>query len=257
MAAHAGLDLAAIRGSGPQGRIVKADIERSLAAPAARPTLLREPSAIPAPIAALSSDAPFEEKPHSSMRRVIARRMAEAKQTVPHYYMSVDCTIDELLRVRAVLNADREQALKLRVDTQHRSVVDELRSGKLRLTIPNDAKGTVPHLGAAYQSAAALHLELLNAKTWLSGKRAMLQIAVNDNANKPVERATVMARVEGAAELAAFSAETNLLGRTKVEFEMPALVGPEVALVIEASKGKAHAHLRFQLRAKPRVPSGS
>jgi len=152
------------------------------------------------------------------------------------------------------LNADREQALKLRVDTQHRSVVDELRSGKLSLTVPNDAQTTASPSGAV-ESATALHLELLNAKTWLTGKQATLQIAVNDHANKPVERATVMARVEGAAMPAAFSAETNLLGRTKLEFDMPALVGPEVALVVEASKGKARAHLRFQLRAKPRVPS--
>ncbi len=157
------------------------------------------------------------------------------------------------------LNADREQALKLRVDTQHRSVVDEIRSGRLRLTVPGDAKASTPPVGvaAAAESAAALHLELLNPKTWLSGKHALLQIAVNDHANKPVERATVMARVEGAAQPAAFSAETGSLGRANLEFEMPPLAGPDVALVLEASKGKARAHLRFQLRAKPRVPSAS
>ena len=155
------------------------------------------------------------------------------------------------------LNPDREQALKLRVDTQHRSVVDELRSGKLRLAIPNDAKTPAPHFGTAAESAAALHLELLNAKTWLTGKRAMLQIAVNDQASKPVENAAVTARIEGAAQPSAYSSETGSLGRAKLEFEMPHLVGPEVALVLEASKGKARAHLRFQLRAKPRVPSAS
>ena len=157
------------------------------------------------------------------------------------------------------LNSDREQALRLRVDTQHRNVVDEIRSGKLQLSAGNDAKTAAPQVtaGALPGPAAGLHLELLNAKTWLSGKRAMLQIAVNDHANKPVERATVVARVEGAAEPAAFSAETNLLGRTKLEFDMPPLAGPEVALVVEALKGKARAHLRFQLRAKPRVPSAS
>jgi len=112
-----------------------------------------------------------------------------------------------------------------------------------------------PAAVASSESAAVLHLELLNAKTWLSGKHALLQIVVNDHANKPVERATVMARVEGAAEPTAFSSETASLGRAKLEFDMPPLVGPEVALVIEASKGKARAHLRFQLRAKPRVPS--
>lgn len=157
------------------------------------------------------------------------------------------------------LNSEREQALKLRVDTQHRTVVDEIRSGRLRLTVGNDGKGAAPQIAprAAAAAGAELHLELLNAKTWLSGKHASLQIAVNDYANKPVERATVMARVEGAAQPAAFSAETNMLGRAKLEFDMPPLVGPEVALVIEASKGKARGYLRFQLRAKPRVPSAS
>ena len=152
------------------------------------------------------------------------------------------------------LNSDREQALKLRVDTQHRSVVDEIRSGKLQLTVPSEAK-TSGRVAAAAESAAGIHLELLNAKTWLTGKRALLQIAVNDRANKPVDRATVTARVEGAAVPAAFSSETGPLGRANLEFEMPALAGAEVALVVEASKDKAHAHLRFQLRAKPRVSS--
>lgn len=155
------------------------------------------------------------------------------------------------------LNSEREQALKLRVDTQHRSVVDEIRSGKLRLCAGNDGKATAPQTvaGVSAVAGAELRLELLNPKTWLSGKHASLQIAVNDHASKPVERATVMARVEGAAEPAAFSAETNLLGRAKLEFDMPPLVGPDVGLVVEAGKGKARGHLRFQLRAKPRVPS--
>lgn len=157
------------------------------------------------------------------------------------------------------LNSDREQALRLRVDTQHRSVVDEIRTGKLRLGDGNDAKAVAPQaaVGASATTGSDLHLELLNPKTWLSGKHASLQIAVNDHANKPVERATVMARVEGAAGPAAFSAETNLLGRAKLEFDMPPLTGTEVALVVEASKGKARGQLRFQLRAKPRVPSAS
>lgn len=157
------------------------------------------------------------------------------------------------------LNSEREQALKLRVDTQHRGVVDEIRSGKLKLSAGNDAKAAAPQkaAGSVAVAGADLRLELLNAKMWLSGKHASLQVMVNDHASKPVERATVMARVEGAAEPAAFSGETNLLGRAKLDFDMPPLAGPEVALVVEASKGKARGHLRFQLRAKPRVPSAS
>src|SRR5436190_894757 len=90
------------------------------------------------------------------------------------------------------LNPDREQALRLRVDTQHRGVVDEIRSGKLRLTVPGDVKTSAPRAVVQAESAPApLHLELLNAKTWLTGKRALLQIVIHDDANKPVEHAMV------------------------------------------------------------------
>ncbi len=129
MALHAGLDLAQIRGSGPQGRIVKADIERVLVqSGGARPaeTATRPPEAATiaagvtaepppsAPVAApifakpqilaLAGNPPYTEKPHNAMRRVIARRLAESKQTVPHFYMSVDCGIDEMLKIRTALN---------------------------------------------------------------------------------------------------------------------------------------------------------
>ncbi|HEX3863793.1 MAG TPA: pyruvate dehydrogenase complex dihydrolipoamide acetyltransferase [Stellaceae bacterium] len=130
MAHHAGINLAAIRGSGPQGRVVKADIDRALsngtvataahAAPDARAPDARAPGlprpAPPAPPPTSLDGAPhFTEKPHSSMRRVIARRLTEAKQTVPHFYMTVDCEIDELLRIRKVLNA-ADEALNVSVN---------------------------------------------------------------------------------------------------------------------------------------------
>jgi pyruvate dehydrogenase E2 component (dihydrolipoamide acetyltransferase) len=122
MAQHAGLDLSSMRGSGPQGRIVKADIDRALAQPgtaAATPVAVAAttppmPTAAPvggtAPVfakeqvVALAGNPPYTEKPHTAMRRVIARRLSESKQTVPHFYMSIDCAIDELLKIRATLN---------------------------------------------------------------------------------------------------------------------------------------------------------
>jgi pyruvate dehydrogenase E2 component (dihydrolipoamide acetyltransferase) len=124
MAVHAGLDLAAIRGSGPQGRIVKADIDAALAAvgtqlaaaPTPRPaTAAAPPAAVFArpQVLALAGSPPFTEKPHSAMRRVIARRLTESKQTVPHHYMSVDCAIDDLLKVRATLNAKSETRISV------------------------------------------------------------------------------------------------------------------------------------------------
>jgi pyruvate dehydrogenase E2 component (dihydrolipoamide acetyltransferase) len=103
MAQQAGLDLAAITGSGPQGRVVKADIDAALSAERARPA--------PAPpqlskerVLALAGNPPYTERPLTAMRRVIARRLTESKQTVPHFYLTVDCEIGELLKFRAELN---------------------------------------------------------------------------------------------------------------------------------------------------------
>jgi pyruvate dehydrogenase E2 component (dihydrolipoamide acetyltransferase) len=121
MAAQAGLDLAAIKGSGPQGRVVKADIDAALArggpAPAARtPAPVQAPAArAPQPFAPIVGDPPFEQKPHSQMRRIIARRLTESKQNVPHFYETIDCEIDELLRIRKVLN-DGDKDLNLSVN---------------------------------------------------------------------------------------------------------------------------------------------
>jgi pyruvate dehydrogenase E2 component (dihydrolipoamide acetyltransferase) len=121
MAQQAGLDLATINGSGPQGRIVKADIEAALSAARAQPTAApSRPSAVPpqpagAPIpppvlskegvAALAGNLPYTAVPLTAMRRVIARRLTESKQTIPHFYLTIDCEIDRLMRLRAEFNA--------------------------------------------------------------------------------------------------------------------------------------------------------
>jgi pyruvate dehydrogenase E2 component (dihydrolipoamide acetyltransferase) len=122
MAAQAGLDLATIKGSGPQGRIVKVDIDAALnrgpataaRAPSATPAA-RPPQPAPQPFAPVTGDPPFKQKPHSQMRRIIARRLTESKQNVPHFYETIDCEIDELLRIRKVLN-DGDKELNLSVN---------------------------------------------------------------------------------------------------------------------------------------------
>ena len=145
------------------------------------------------------------------------------------------------------LNPDHEQALKVRLDEQHRTVVEEIRTGALHLALPQDDKS----------ASQVLLLELINAKTWLSGKRALLQVAVRNQTNQAVEGSQVTARVDGAAEISEYSAETGPLGTAQFEFDMPRLVGADPALVIEASHGNARGHLRFQLRTKSRAPSAS
>ena len=98
LATETGIDLGLIKGSGPRGRIVKADLEGISAAPSAttRPQ---------AQVATIVAPAESEVVNLSTMRRVIAERMTESKTTVPHFYLTVDCEIDELLKVRADLNA--------------------------------------------------------------------------------------------------------------------------------------------------------
>ena len=106
MAAQAGLDLAAISGTGPRGRIVKADIEAVLAAGPAAP----EPARTPTRAAAMPDAPPSGTVKLSTMRRVIAERMTESKTTVPHFYLTVDCEVDELLKVRSEINKRIEPA---------------------------------------------------------------------------------------------------------------------------------------------------
>ncbi len=156
------------------------------------------------------------------------------------------------------LNADSEQALKQRLDEQHRAVVEELRTGALHLALPRDEKDSALAAAPDYASAhKVLLLELINAKTWLSGKRALLQIAVRNQTNQAVEGARVTARVDGAAEILEYSSETGPFGHAQFEFDMPRVAGADAALLIEALHGNARGHLRFQLRTKPRVPSAS
>jgi pyruvate dehydrogenase E2 component (dihydrolipoamide acetyltransferase) len=105
MAKQAGIDLATLKGSGPNGRVVKVDIEASLqkGAPAVQP--VAAPAAAPAARPAAPIAAPHTLVPHSSIRKVIARRLTEAKSTIPHFYVSMDVEIDALIKLMNELNA--------------------------------------------------------------------------------------------------------------------------------------------------------
>ena len=113
LAAEAGLDLASLKGSGPHGRIVKRDIETAIAAGPV-------PKAAPAQAGMVSTDlagpAPYEVVPLNTMRKTIARRLSEAKSTVPHFYLSVDIELDQLLAARKALNTAADGAYKLSVN---------------------------------------------------------------------------------------------------------------------------------------------
>jgi len=112
IAEEKGLDLSSIQGSGPGGRIVKADLE---SAPAKAAAPAPAPSAAPAPTAA--GEIPHEAVKLSNIRKTIARRLTESKQTIPHYYLTVDIQLDALLKLRSELNKGLEpRNIKLSVN---------------------------------------------------------------------------------------------------------------------------------------------
>ena len=131
LAKEAGLDLSVISGTGPHGRIVERDVKAAQAGGGAKAPATQgaKPSA-PALAKGMSDETikklyepgSFEEIPHDSMRKVIASRLVEAKQTIPHFYLTVDCNLDALLAAREAINAaapknkDMQPAYKISVN---------------------------------------------------------------------------------------------------------------------------------------------
>src|SRR5215469_1601425 len=130
LAKEAGIDIARIAGSGPHGRVIARDVAAAKAGGA-----LKAPEAAPGAAAPLPLQAPSDEKiralfepgsyevvPHDNMRKIIARRLTESKLTIPHFYLTIDCTIDKLLAAREEINAaapkdkDGKPAYKLSVN---------------------------------------------------------------------------------------------------------------------------------------------
>ncbi len=121
LAKEQGVDLSSVQGSGPHGRIVKSDVEGAAKGGASKPAAPQAASSAGAPAAAapapaapkpanddailkLFAEGSYEKIPHDGMRKTIAKRLVESKQTVPHFYLSVDCELDALLALRKQLN---------------------------------------------------------------------------------------------------------------------------------------------------------
>ncbi|MEE3044480.1 MAG: pyruvate dehydrogenase complex dihydrolipoamide acetyltransferase [Pseudomonadota bacterium] len=127
IAANDGVDLASVTGSGPRGRIVKRDVEAAKSAKPAAESASAEKAAPSAPAAAAAPAASgwnpdltglpeYEEIPNSGMRKTIARRLTESKQQVPHFYLTVDCELDNLLATRKQLNEKAGDGVKISVN---------------------------------------------------------------------------------------------------------------------------------------------
>ncbi|KQN90633.1 branched-chain alpha-keto acid dehydrogenase subunit E2 [Sphingomonas sp. Leaf231] len=121
VAADKGIDLTGVKGTGPNGRIVKADVEGAQPGKASAPAAAAAASSSPAPAAAPTPaqvpDIPHETTKLTNMRKTIARRLTESKQQVPHIYLTVDVQLDRLLKLRGELNAGLEsRGVKLSVN---------------------------------------------------------------------------------------------------------------------------------------------
>ncbi|MBL8640001.1 MAG: pyruvate dehydrogenase complex dihydrolipoamide acetyltransferase [Alphaproteobacteria bacterium] len=117
LAAEKNIDLQNLTGSGPHGRIVKSDVEAAKSAPVAAPRTASPAASGPnaKQLADLLGMA-YTELPNNNIKKVTARRLTEAKQVIPHFYLSVDCVLDHLLAARAQMNEAADGAYKLSVN---------------------------------------------------------------------------------------------------------------------------------------------
>jgi len=153
------------------------------------------------------------------------------------------------------LDDDRLEALRLRLEDQHHTVIEDIRSGALQVIIPHESvpsSAAQPH-AAPPGASQTLSLELTNANSWLAGRHAHLQITVREPHGGPVAGAQVRVEIEGSENNQCYRAQTGPRGEAEIEFDMPRITGPQAALVIYADNHSAKGHLRFALRAKPRV----
>ncbi|MDV3250659.1 pyruvate dehydrogenase complex dihydrolipoamide acetyltransferase [Devosia sp. BK] len=112
LAKEAGIDLASVAGSGPKGRVIKADVEAAKSGKGAAKPAAGAPAAAAAPatgmsknqVMALYEEGTYEVVPNDGMRKVVAARLTESKQTVPHFYLTLDCKIDALMAAREQIN---------------------------------------------------------------------------------------------------------------------------------------------------------
>jgi hypothetical protein len=174
------------------------------------------------------------------------------------------------------LDAEKEKSLKTRLDEQHFGVVEELKTGALKVEAPPlppprpvapVATASIGSAGGAASSPAPalanpatreIAVEMLNPRTWLSGKHASLYLVARyKDGGTPVPDARVVARIVGAAEPLAVETQSSEDGHARLEFDMPRLASEDAALIIEVSARNAQGQLRFALRAKPKAPAAN
>lgn len=254
LAAQLGIDLATLQGSGPHGRIVKADVERtaaSAAAPAAAPSEAQEtpasaPSSAPVSAGALPDPRRFyapdsyEEIPLDGMRRAIARRLTQSMQEIPHFYLSMDCELDALLRVREELNA-RTAGDGVRISVNdfiiRAAALALMKVPECNVSFAGDA--ILRHRHADIGVAVALEGGLITPIIRAAETKGLAQIAAE--ARDLAERAR--ARRLKPADYEGGSFSISNLGMYDIK-SFTAVINPPQAAIMAVGKGEARAVVR-------------
>lgn len=116
IAKDAGIDLSSVNGSGPHGRVVKADVEKAKASPQKAPAQVPVQGYDDPDVKTNVFGMAYKEIPNNNIRKVVAKRLSESKQEVPHFYLTVECILDELLAARKDINDKANGEFKLSVN---------------------------------------------------------------------------------------------------------------------------------------------
>jgi pyruvate dehydrogenase E2 component (dihydrolipoamide acetyltransferase) len=244
IAADKGINLAQVKGTGPGGRIVKEDVEKltpsaaAAPAPVAATPATSAPAAAPAPVAVASLggdlDAPYEVQKLGNVRKVIARRLTEAKQTIPHIYLTVDIRLDALLKLRGELNKSLE------ADGVKLSVNDLLIKALAR------ALQRVPKCNVSYQGDTLLQFARQDISVAVAAPSGLITPIIRDAGRKGLaEISTEMKALAGKAkdgklqphEFQGGTASLSNLGMFGTK-QFDAVINPPQAMILAVGAGE-------------------
>ena len=240
LAEASGIDLSKVQGSGPGGRVVKADLEGAGASPAAVDKAASAPAGqAPAPAEAAGGEIPHEVIKLSSMRKVIARRLTESKQTVPHFYLTMDCNLDALLRLRAELNAGLEK-------TGVKLSVNDLLIKALAVALVE-----VPDANVAFTGDTLLKYSRVDISMAVAIAGGLITPIITDAANKRLSQIATDAKDLAARardgklqphEYQGGTASISNLGMYGIK-QFDAVINPPQAMILAVGAGEKRPHV--------------
>jgi hypothetical protein len=140
------------------------------------------------------------------------------------------------------------ETLRRRVEKQHRTVIDDLRSGALDPAIAKAIENA--------KQASGIQVHLLNPKSWLSGGKVSLDLEILRRADRrPEEGVRVVASIEGADQDSPHKGTSDVQGRARIEFPLPTLGKRDLTLVIQAQTDLGKDEIRFAMRLRPKAPA--